>query len=320
MKNADRLFNECLEELKGIDLEPDKHVILKVKSLANAYGYCKPFDDHYIIEIDRKLFSDNLPDDICKSIIIHELLHAEKGCTNHGAKWLEKVRKQESALGYTVSGGETTGDYRPLGWTRFGVVPENTKFIVRCKYCGRIRIFNKECRAMKDLIAGFTACPGCAERGVKTYGYELLSDEEVKKWKDGTYYNEMKCVRNYFKDCSDAEIRRMAETLCPSSSLYNTYTGAFLAGDHAEYRNILETILRDGYNVNGYRLFHISNDGVYTFVKGNEHFVICLPEYFGTEYSVITQRIDGIDYLIASPTIEAAVNMIELFRKPEMPR
>ena len=64
MKNADRLFNECLEELKGIDLEPDKHVILKVKSLANAYGYCKPFDDHYIIEIDRKLFSDNLPDDI----------------------------------------------------------------------------------------------------------------------------------------------------------------------------------------------------------------------------------------------------------------
>ena len=58
----------------------------------------------------------------------------------------------------------------------------------------------------------------------------------------------------------------------------------------------------------------------YTFVKGNEHFVICLPEYFGTEYSVIAQRIDGIDYLIASPTIEAAVNMIELFRKPEMPR
>ena len=318
MKNAERLFNECLEELKGTGLEPDKKVILKVKSLSNAYGYCKPFDDHYIIEIEKKLFSDNLPDNVPKSIIMHELLHAEKGCNNHGAKWLEKVRKQESILGYDVSGGETTGDYRIYGWRRFGIVPENTKFILRCRHCGMIRIFTKECKTMKELLAGHTACSGCASQGRTTHGYELLSEDELNKWKNGTYYNEVKQIRNYYKDFSEEEIKTCAKELCPGPSCYTgQYTDMFLHGKHPEYRSVLETILRDGFNINGYKLFTVSGN-IYTFMNNGKYFKVCLPTYFDTDYPVIAQKIDGIDYLLASPTIEAAVNMIDLFKRPDM--
>lgn len=100
------LFPICLAELKELGYEPDGKII-PVREPYDGMCFCKGEDDAegnlcYRIHISSEYFCFNLPDFIPKSIIIHELLHANewmpfKQSLNHIGVYKEWSDKVEAA-------------------------------------------------------------------------------------------------------------------------------------------------------------------------------------------------------------------------------
>lgn len=158
-EKLNKLFNECMEELKSINLDFDEEKIGKIdisftKRKTKRYGCCKQeepdkttayrknrtiyykqYHKHHI-EISKWLM--DLNDDIIKNTIMHELIHCLPNCNNHGKYFKYYAQIINKQLGYNISRlGNKQEDYRKSN-LEFKFDKPSYKYKVICEKCGLI--------------------------------------------------------------------------------------------------------------------------------------------------------------------------------------
>ncbi len=157
-KKLKKLYKECLEELKSINIGLDENVVGKIdisfaKRKTKRYGCCKQeepdkstayrekriihyrkYNKHHI-EISKWLM--DLNDDIIKNTIIHEIIHCLPDCNNHGKEFKRYSHLINEKLGYNISRlGNKKEDYEKsnLEFKESSKV----KYVIVCESCGLI--------------------------------------------------------------------------------------------------------------------------------------------------------------------------------------
>lgn len=127
-EKLNRLFEECIFELKSIGIEVQKKDVGEInisiaRRNAKRYGCCKqempnPQFYHYEkrgeyrVKIYDKFEKHNievskwvmdLDEKIIKNTILHEIIHCFYGCNNHGVRFKKYARYINEKLGYNVS-------------------------------------------------------------------------------------------------------------------------------------------------------------------------------------------------------------------------
>ena len=157
-EKLNRLYSECLEELKiiGINIDESKIKIKISKRSTKRYGCCKhqnpdlstiyferkgrkkvikyrKYNSH-IIEISMWVM--NLNDEIIKNTIIHELLHTKDNCNNHGKEFKYYAKYINEKLGYNIKTlGNKEEDYLKSG---LNLSEEKYKYTIQCIKCKNI--------------------------------------------------------------------------------------------------------------------------------------------------------------------------------------
>lgn len=161
-EKLERLYNECILELKKMELDfTDEKKYGKIdikiaKRKAKRYGCCKQenpdksskiwqngkiqytkFYTHHI-EISKWLMELN--DEIIKNTIIHELIHCLPNCNNHGRNFKNYANIIKKELGYNITRlGNKEEDYKKSG-IEFKKEEKVIKYKYRviCKKCGQV--------------------------------------------------------------------------------------------------------------------------------------------------------------------------------------
>lgn len=141
MKDLQKLFDECKEELASIGIVPLDIVSVTVnrrakrrhgqtKARKNAEGRIGSFS----INISSYLLDDDLPDFPAKNTIIHEILHCCEGAFNHGPAWKALADEVNRELGYEV---KRCSNYEKYGIHETDAYTKQTrpKYLVYCPNC-----------------------------------------------------------------------------------------------------------------------------------------------------------------------------------------
>ena len=113
MKDVQKLFEECMEELAGIGIksQPIRRVTVNTRA-KKRWGQAKWVKGMWEINISEQLLRDDLPDRPAKTVLIHEILHCRRGGTSHTGPWRTLARRVEKELGYRI---RTTDTRETLG-------------------------------------------------------------------------------------------------------------------------------------------------------------------------------------------------------------
>ena len=158
-----KLYNECIEELKSINIDilDAKNIgeidIKIAKRNAKRYGCCKQeepdlktcyytkrgrhritnyrkFNKHHI-EISKWVMK--LEDKIIKNTIIHEIIHCLPDCNNHGDTFKKYAKDINQKLGYNIKRlGNREADCKKSNIDF--KEDENFKYKIVCEDCGQI--------------------------------------------------------------------------------------------------------------------------------------------------------------------------------------
>lgn len=178
-----RLYNECIEELKSIDINIIDNKLIGEIDIKIAprnskrYGCCKQekpnenfykiirrgkdlkikyerFEKHHI-EISRWVL--DLEDAIVKNTIIHEIIHCFPCCNDHGKYFKSYASYINKKLGYNITRlGNKKADFKKSN-LEYIEGSATYKYKIQCQKCGEI-IYRK--RLKKDLIRKYR-CGKC---------------------------------------------------------------------------------------------------------------------------------------------------------------
>lgn len=152
-----KLYEECIKELKSININLDEEIIGKIdisfsKRKTKRYGCCRQeepdkttayrekriihyrkYNKHHI-EISKWLMELN--DEIIKNTIIHEIIHCLPDCNNHGKEFKRYCKLINEKLGYNISRvGNKQEDYKKSN-IEFKQEEQKIKYIIICENCG----------------------------------------------------------------------------------------------------------------------------------------------------------------------------------------
>lgn len=157
-EKLEKLYEECLKELKSIDIDLDEKTVGEIdisfsRRKTKRYGCCKQeepdkstayrekriihyrrYNKHHI-EISKWLM--DLNEDIIKNTIIHEIIHCLPDCNNHGKEFKKYSKLINEKLGYNITRlGNKKEDYEKSN-LKFIENPQ-IKYIIACENCGLI--------------------------------------------------------------------------------------------------------------------------------------------------------------------------------------
>lgn len=190
-EKLERLYYECLEELKRININVlnNKSIgevdICVAKRNAKRYGCCKQEDGdknycHKIrkrgktfIQYDRfkkhhieiSKWVMELDDSIIKNTIIHELIHCLPNCNNHGKMFKYYANIINENLGYNIARlGNKEEDYKKSN-VIYKDKAETYNYLIICKNCGQLYYRN---RLQRNFFKRFRCgkCEGVLEQVV----------------------------------------------------------------------------------------------------------------------------------------------------------
>ena len=157
-QKLNQLYNECIEELRSINIKiQDEGIDIKISRRANKrYGCCKqenPDPNYKIIQkrgrkkyvryerfqkhhIEISSWVMELNDTIIKNTIIHELIHCIPYCNNHGTEFKKYAKYIHQKLGYQIeTKGNKKEDYQA---SNLNYEEENNyKYKIECLKCGQ---------------------------------------------------------------------------------------------------------------------------------------------------------------------------------------
>ncbi len=108
------------------------------------YGCCRLKDGVYYIEVSK--FILNCDPEKIRGVIAHEVLHACRGCYNHGNIWKKYAAMLNSAYGYNIKRtssneemglADADGSRDSAAGRKTGPSSGRAKYIIRCRKCGR---------------------------------------------------------------------------------------------------------------------------------------------------------------------------------------
>ena len=181
-EKLERLYSDCIEELKSINIDINNPLIGEVdiaiaKRNTRRYGCCKheePDLNYYHIVTKGKNISIkydrfkkhhieisgwvlDLDDKIIKNTIIHEIIHCFPGCNNHGKTFKSYASYINEKLDYNITRlGNKEADFKESN-LEYKESPNTFKYKIICKQCGQI-FYRK--RLPKDLIKKYR-CSRC---------------------------------------------------------------------------------------------------------------------------------------------------------------
>jgi len=142
MKDIEKLFDEAVAIIKGcidgVEIYPIKRPIKINTRSASRWGCCKYRGDSLerTIEISSRLLSDDVSDDATMNTLIHEILHACKGCHGHGGLWLKYANIINSQYPQYNIKRTTSPD-------ELGVKPTSYRYAIQCVECGKVHYSNR---------------------------------------------------------------------------------------------------------------------------------------------------------------------------------
>lgn len=140
MKDLERMFdraveiiNECVD---GVEIYPVKRPIT-INTRAKSRWGCMKYNrrtGERTIEISSRILADSVPDDATMGTIIHEILHACKGCKGHQGQWKRYANAVNRKYPqYNITRTSSAEDFG-LEDTR----KTEYKYAVRCVDCGHV--------------------------------------------------------------------------------------------------------------------------------------------------------------------------------------
>lgn len=130
MNDCDALLREILQEARELKIPVSKEISPHVEINDRAvtrFGCCKYREGTNYIEVARRVAEG--PEESCRAVLAHEILHTCWGCRNHGKRWREYARRMGEAYGYVIC-RTTTNE-------ALGVREERAcRYVLRCTDCG----------------------------------------------------------------------------------------------------------------------------------------------------------------------------------------
>lgn len=161
MKDLRKLYNDCVMELKRINMDISSRVMeVKVNGrLRTVLGRCiyNRRTGSYTIEINPCLLTDEAETQAAKETIIHELIHTCPGCMNHGYEWKRRGDRASRMLGYDVC---RLRDVRDLEAWNVEVKRESWKYALVCEGCGNQYKFKRWCGKLENPSYYKCSCGG----------------------------------------------------------------------------------------------------------------------------------------------------------------
>ena len=151
MKDLNKLYEECMEELTRINMDfSNKIVRVSVNGrLRTTLGVCNRDrrTGKFTIDINPALLADNVNDMEVKDTIIHEMIHTCPGCFNHGYEWKRRADRVNRMLGYHVSRTASRADMEAAN---VKVKREEFKYALECVECGSQYKYNRWGKALEN--------------------------------------------------------------------------------------------------------------------------------------------------------------------------
>ena len=144
-EDLQELFHLAIKMVRDIGIETeDIDPICKIfAKRANTWGYCRHRGSMNYISISEDLM--HVSEHSLMTTLLHEVLHACKGCHNHGYLWKNYADKVNRTYGYNIK--------RTTSMEEKGIDAENRhieyKYAVRCESCKRLVVRTKMCNIIK---------------------------------------------------------------------------------------------------------------------------------------------------------------------------
>ena len=151
MKNLIKLFNECVEELKRINMDISNDIVdVKVNGrLSRSLGRCVYNRRYgtYTIEINPCMLADSVEVKTTKDTIIHELIHTCPGCMNHGYEWKRRGDRVNRILGYNIARCAEADGLVAAG---VELKTREFKYALECPSCGSQWKYRRWCESLEN--------------------------------------------------------------------------------------------------------------------------------------------------------------------------
>lgn len=162
MKDVEKMFDEAIEIIKecidGVEIYPIKRPIT-INKKATRWGCCKyrRGSEMRTIEISSRLLDDGISDDATMNTLIHEILHACKGCYGHQGQWLRYANIiNRKCPQYNIK--------RTTSPDEVGADPTSYRYAIRCTKCGNVHYSNRLSATIKHPEHYRCKCGGELER------------------------------------------------------------------------------------------------------------------------------------------------------------
>lgn len=109
-----KIFNECLFEIKSLNIPVGNIRSIEWTDMDDAWGLCgrEWINDHfcYIIKISTAFLTEKINIKELRTTICHEILHSCPRCWGHKKTWVKYALKVDKKYGYEVATYKTEYD------------------------------------------------------------------------------------------------------------------------------------------------------------------------------------------------------------------
>lgn len=154
------IFKEIMKEAQDLKIPVPANIYKEITinpRPKKRFGCCKLKDGTFHIEISA--FVLDTDEKKIREVIAHEILHACKGCQNHGIRWKEYAERMNAQYGYRIK--------RVSSFQEMGLETEQEKddqdkikYIIKCQKCGREYPRQRFTCVMKKINAYRCQCGG----------------------------------------------------------------------------------------------------------------------------------------------------------------
>lgn len=145
MRDLKTCLKQCEAILDQLNIPYSDPLEIKVNTRAkNRWGQCVRERYGYFININALLLQEEVDIRALQTTILHELLHTNPGCQNHGPKWQSYAKAVNEATGLNL---QTTNmlheEYGFASLFQAGREKEPDRYLVTCTKCGYERRYKR---------------------------------------------------------------------------------------------------------------------------------------------------------------------------------
>lgn len=154
------IFKEIIKEAQDLKIPVPANICEEISinpRPKKRFGCCKLKDGTFYIEISKFVVATD--EKKIREVIAHEILHACKGCQNHGVRWKEYAGRMNAQYGYQI---KRVSSFQEMGLetNQGGDAEDQIKYIIKCQKCGREYPRQRFTCVMKKINAYRCQCGG----------------------------------------------------------------------------------------------------------------------------------------------------------------